>query len=121
LDLLISSKGEEINKGLTPLFSVMYMPTALDNLFFIAEIRENDPEKLEKIRALLPLLRDEFCTDDRFVLEVTTTGFKLKKRFDKEKEYMEEWEKWVKFSHNLYRGLAKAIGEEVPESFDEVF
>ncbi len=119
MDLLISMRGEPISKAYSPNFSVIYVPTATKNQYFIAEIRENDREKLKRIEGLIPMLEDEFSGNDNFVFERTRRGFKLMKKVDINREYMKEWEDWVRFSQSLFKEIAKAIGEKVPD-FEEL-
>jgi hypothetical protein len=118
MELLISMKGEQINKAYSPHFSVMYTPTAIGNMYFLAEIREDDPEKLGRIKELIPVLWVELCVSGEFKLETTGIGFIVKKKVDENSDYMEQWERWVRFSRSLYREVARAIGEKLPESFD---
>ncbi len=46
-----------------------------------------------------------------FQVEDTNIGFKLLKRVEEDKEYMEAWEDWVIFSRNLLRQLEEIVDQ----------
>ncbi len=114
MDLRIWMKGEELNRTI-PRWNVMFMPGDATNRYFIVEIREVDSEKLRQIKELIPMVERGFCSAGEFILKTTRFGFMLKKKVDEDVEYLEAWEKWVKFSQALFTELAMAIGEEVPD------
>ncbi|KAB2822742.1 MAG: hypothetical protein F9K51_08240 [Candidatus Dadabacteria bacterium] len=113
MELFISMKAENLNKGIYFKESnIMQMPTAQSAGFFIAEFREGDPGKLILLRRYSGLLKSRLAGDAEYFLEETTIGFKLYKKVDEEKEYMEAWEDWVVFSRRLLRELKGLVGDD---------
>ncbi len=110
MDLLISMKAETIERGFEPNWSIMSMPTAQSMGYFIAEFREADQEKLKLLRRYAEILEDKL-DGNNFKIELTSYGFKVKKRVDDDIEYREAWEKWVAFSRVLYNELLEIIGD----------
>ena len=113
MELFISMKAESLNKGIYFKESnIMQMPTAQSAGFFIAEFREGDPEKLLLLRRYSGLLKSRLAGDQEYFLEETTIGFKLYKRVDEGREYMEAWEDWVVFSRRLLRELKELVEKD---------
>ncbi len=110
MDLLISMKAEPILKGLELDSNIMMMPTAQSGGFFIAEFRESDAEKLKLIKRYAEMLEVKL-DGNIFQIELTSYGFKLKKKVDEDIEYMEAWERWVVFSRTLYNELLDVVGD----------
>lgn len=103
-------KAETLNKGIYFQESnIMQMPTAQSKGYFIAEFREGSDEKLRLLKKYVEILRERLRTDDVFRIEDTIIGFKLLKRVEEDKEYMEAWEEWVIFSRNLLRELEEIV------------
>jgi len=111
MDLLISMKAETILKGLYIDCNLMQMPTAQSEGYFIAEFREAEEEKLKIIKKYAEILENKLKENNNFLIEHTHFGFILKKRVDKNMEYIEAWERWVKFSRKLYEELSNTLGE----------
>lgn len=109
MDLLISMKAETILKGLELSANIMMMPTAQSQGYFIAEYREGDSEKINLLKRYVEMLEDKL-DKNIFQIELTSHGFKLKKKVDEDIEYMEAWERWVVFSRALYNELLDVIG-----------
>ncbi len=91
---------------------MMQMPTAQTNPFFIAEIREDEPDKLEILYKYEDLLRDKFINDDKYIIERTNIGIKIKKKVDETKDYMDEWNEWTEFSNMIYKQLKEVLEED---------
>jgi hypothetical protein len=118
MDLFISMKAETIQEHLFIKCNMMQMPTAQTNPYFIAEIREDDPDKLELLFKYEGLLKNKLLNDDEYIIEHTSIGFKIKKRVDESKDYMEEWEKWTNLSTMIFKEL-KSVVQEDEEDDDE--
>lgn len=113
MELFISMKAENLNKGIYFKESnIMQMPTAQSAGFFIAEYREGDPEKLRLLRMYSGILKSRLSGDAEYFLEETAIGFKLYKKVDEGREYMEAWEDWVVFSRQLLRELKDVVEGE---------
>ncbi|HVY55192.1 MAG TPA: hypothetical protein VHC46_05485 [Thermodesulfobacteriota bacterium] len=112
MELLISMKAETLNKGIYFQESnIMQMPTAQSKGYFIAEFREGNEEKLRLLKKYGEILRQKLEGDDVFLVEDTNIGFKLLKRVEDDKEYMEAWEDWVVFSRNLLKELEDIVDQ----------
>jgi len=109
MDLLISMKAETILKGLELSSNIMMMPTAQSQGYFIAEFRESDSEKIKLLKRYVEMLEGKL-DKNIFQTELTSYGFKLKKKVDEDIEYMEAWERWVVFSRTLYNELLDVVG-----------
>ena len=109
MDLLISMKAETILKGLELSANIMMMPTAQSQGYFIAEYREGDSEKINLLKRYVEMLEGKL-DKNIFQIELTSHGFKLKKKVDEDIEYMEAWERWVVFSRTLYNELLDVVG-----------
>ncbi|NIP31780.1 MAG: hypothetical protein GTN99_10060 [Candidatus Dadabacteria bacterium] len=112
LDLFISMKAETIQEHLYIKCNLMQMPTAQNNPFFIAEIREDEPDKLELLFKYEDLLRDKLINDDKYIIERTNYGIKIKKKVDETKDYMDEWNEWTEFSNMIYNQLKEVLEED---------
>jgi hypothetical protein len=108
MDLLISMKAETILKGLELASNIMMMPTAQSQGYFIAEFREGDSEKVRVLIHYGKMLEDKL-DKNIFQIELSSYGFKLKKKVDDDIEYMEAWERWVEFSRALYNELEVVV------------
>lgn len=112
MELFISMKAETINKGIYFQESnIMQMPTAQSKGYFIAEFREGSDEKLRLLKKYVEILRQKLYGDEEFHIEDTNIGFKLLKRVEEEKEYMEAWGEWVIFSRKLFRELEEIVDQ----------
>ncbi len=112
MELLISMKAETLNKGIYfEKSTIMQMPTAQSDGYFIAEIREADDNKRELLRRYVDILREKLSSEEDYGLEITSLGFKLLKRVDEDIEYMDAWERWVRFTRTLYRELNDFVEE----------
>ncbi len=100
-------------KGLYIDCNLMQMPTAQSEGYFIAEFREADEEKLKIIKKYAEILENKLKGNSDFLIEHTRFGFILKKRVDEDIEYMEAWERWVRFSRRLYKELLNTLGEDL--------
>lgn len=89
IDLFISMKAETIQEHLFIKCNMMQMPTAQTNPFFIAEFREDEPDKLELLFKFEDLLRNKLINDNGYIIERTDIGIKIKKKVDEKKDYME--------------------------------
>ena len=105
MEILISMKAENINRTYFMNSYQMDMPSHQTNGFFIAEIREPDPEKVELLQKYSDILLKKLNKNGNYATEFTSIGFKLKMKVDEQKDYMEEWEKWVEFSNELHEEL----------------
>lgn len=105
MEILISMKAETIQKYLFMNCNIMQMPTAQANAYFVAEIREADKEKIELLKKYVAILKEELNGMDEFIIDQTTIGFKIMKKVDEDEEYMVAWDKWGRFSRNLYNEL----------------
>ena len=117
MDLFISMKAETIQEHLFIKCNMMQMPTAQTNPYFIAEIREDDPEKLDLLFKYEGLLKNKLLNDDEYIIEHTNLGFKIKKKVDESKDYMQEWEKWTNLSSMIFKELKRVV--EVDEDEDD--
>lgn len=104
MEILISMKAENLNRTVYQNLQ-MDLPATQTNGYFIAEIREPKDEKIELLQKYADILLKKLNKIGNYAIEFTTYGFKLKKKVDGDKEYMEEWEKWVAFSKELYEEL----------------
>lgn len=112
MELLISMKAETLNKGIYFQESnIMQMPTAQEKGYFIAEFREGDEDKLRLLKKYGEILRQKLEGDKVFQVEDTNIGFKLLKRVEEDKEYMDAWADWVIFSRNLLRQLEEIVDQ----------
>lgn len=104
MEIFISMKAQDMN---TTVFrnSMMDIPSAQSNGFFIAELRESSEQRVKLLHRYAEILIKKLNTNGEYGVEYTSIGFKLKRRVDEDKEYMEEWEKWVQFSRDLYEEL----------------
>lgn len=104
MEIFISMKAQDMN---TTVFrnSMMDIPSAQNNGFFIAELRESSENRVKLLHRYAEILIKKLNTNGEYGVEYTSLGFKLKRRVDEDKEYMEEWEKWVQFSRDLYEEL----------------
>lgn len=112
IDLFISMKAETIQEHLYIKCNMMQMPTAQTNPFFIAEIREDQAEKLEMLFRYEDLLRTKLIKDKKYIIERTDIGIKIKKKVDENKDYMEEWYEWTEFSEMIFKQLKKVLEED---------
>lgn len=113
MELFISMKAETINKGIY--FSesnIMQMPTAQSQGYFVAEFREGDEDKLKLLNRYVDILQKKLEGDQEYFLQPTSIGFKLYQKVHEDVEYMEAWERWVKFSRNLLRELKEFVEEQ---------
>ncbi len=116
MEVLISMKAEYLNKGIYfENSSFMQMPTAQTAEKFIADFREGDKEKLKLLNRYVEILEKKLNEDDNFQIEHTNYGFKLLKPVDQDKDYIEEWDKWVVFATSLLNELKEFIGEKMQE------
>ena len=112
MELFISMKAETINKGIYFKESnIMQMPTAQSRGYFIAEYREGSGKKLRVLKKYVDILRRKLDGDEVYCIEDTQIGFKLLKRVDEDKEYMEDWGEWVIFARNLLRELEEIVDQ----------
>ncbi len=112
IDLFISMKAETIQEHLFIKCNMMQMPTAQTNPFFIAEIREDEPEKLQILFRYEDLLRNKLINDYRYTIERTDIGIKIKRKVDEKKDYMEEWNEWTEFSNMIFKQLKEVLEED---------
>ncbi|HSG31652.1 MAG TPA: hypothetical protein VLB82_08915 [Thermodesulfobacteriota bacterium] len=112
IDLFISMKAETIQEHLFIKCNMMQMPTAQTNPFFIAEFREDEPDKLELLFKFEDLLRNKLINDNGYIIERTDIGIKIKKKVDEKKDYMEEWNEWTEFSNMIFNQLKEVLEEE---------
>lgn len=112
IDLFISMKAEAIQEHLFIKCNMMQMPTAQTNPFFIAEFREDEPDKLELLFKFEDLLRNKLINDNGYIIERTDIGIKIKKKVDEKKDYMEEWNEWTEFSNMIFNQLKEVLEEE---------
>lgn len=119
MDLLISMKAETIQEHLFIKCNMMQMPTAQTNPYFIAEIREDDPDKLDLLFKYEGLLKNKLLNDDDYIIEHTNIGFKIKKKVDESKDYMQEWEKWTNLSSMIFKELKRVVDENEDDNDDE--
>jgi len=112
IDLFISMKAETIQEHLFMKANMMQMPTAQTNPFFIAEIREDEPERLELLFKYEDLLRTKLLNDEKYIIERTSIGIKIKKKVDETKDYMDEWYEWTEFSTMIYKQLKQVLEED---------
>ncbi len=112
MDLFISMKAETIQERLFIKCNIMQMPTAQTNPYFIAEIREDDVNKLELLYKYDNLLREKLDGEEEYILERTNIGIKIKQKVDETKDYMEEWDKWTKFSYMIFAQLKKVVEQD---------
>lgn len=111
MDLFISISDEPGKKRLVHHYDNPYMPRSIDNPYYALEIHEPDQGILYKIRQLLPLIEKQFGkNNDEYLLEATTSGFKLKKKISDGIYTQDSWDKWNDFSNSLYNEIAKAVG-----------
>ncbi len=112
MELFISMKAESLNKGIYFQESnIMQMPTAQSKGYFIAEFREGSGEKLRLLKKYVEILKQKLGGDEVFQIEDTNIGFKLLKRVEEDKEYMEAWGEWVIFSRKLLRELEEIVDQ----------
>lgn len=112
MELFISMKAETINKGIYFTESnIMQMPTAQSQGYFVAEFREGNDDRLKLLRRYVEILQNKLEGDEEYFLQPTSLGFKLHKKVDENVDYMEAWERWVKFSRNLLRELEEFVEE----------
>ena len=111
MDLFISMKAQTILKVLYIDCNLMQMATAQTEPFFIAEFREDWEEQLKLLINYAKILREKFDGVQDFLIEFTHLGFIIEKKVDENLEYMDEWEKWVSFSRELYDELLDVVGE----------
>lgn len=112
MEIFISMKAEDLS---TTVFrnSMMDIPSAQVNGFFIAELRESDKEKVKLLHKYAEILIKKLNeSSNDYTVEYTNLGFKLKRRVNEEKEYMSEWENWVEFSRELYEELQSFFYQE---------
>jgi len=104
MEIFISMKAQDLS---TTIFknSMMDIPSAQVNGFFIAELRESDTERVRLLHRYADILNKKLNNNNNYGIEYTSLGFKLRKRVDEKKEYMEEWDNWVQFSQELYKEL----------------
>lgn len=119
MDLFISMKAETIQEHLFIKCNMMQMPTAQTNPYFIAEIREDDPDKLDLLFKYEGLLKNKLLNDDDYIIEHTNIGFKIKKKVDESKDYMQEWEKWTNLSSMIFKELKRVVDENEDDNDDE--
>ncbi len=112
IDLFIYMKAETIQEHLFIKCNMMQMPTAQTNPFFIAEFREDEPDKLELLFRFEDLLRTKLINDDRYIIERTDIGIKIKMKVDEKKDYMEEWNEWTEFSNMIFKQLKEVLEED---------
>jgi len=112
MELFISMKAETLNKGIYFQESnIMQMPTAQSRGYFIAEFREGSDEKIRVLKKYVEILRHKLAGDEEFHIEDTQIGFKLLKRVEEDKEYMEAWGEWVIFARRLLRDLEEILDQ----------
>ena len=119
MELFISMKAETIQERLFIKCNMMQMPTAQTNPYFIAEIREDDPDKLDLLFKYEGLLKNKLLNDDEYIIEHTNLGFKIKKKVDESKDYMQEWEKWTNLSSMIFRELKRVVEEDEDDDDEE--
>lgn len=105
MEILISMKAENINRTYFMNSNQMDMPSHQTNGYFIAEIRESDEKKIHLLQRYSDILLKKLNKNGNYATEFTPIGFKLKMKVDYDKDYMEEWEKWVEFSQELHEEL----------------
>ncbi len=111
MEIFISMKAQELNSTVFR-NSMMDIPSAQSNGFFIAELRESNSERVKLLHRYADILIKRLNNNGEYGVEYTSLGFKLKRRVDENKEYMEEWEKWVQFSRDLYDELENFLYSE---------
>lgn len=119
MELFISMKAETIQEHLFIKCNMMQMPTAQKNPYFIAEIREDDPDKLDLLFKYEGLLKNKLLNDDEYIIEHTNIGFKIKKKVDETKDYMQEWEKWTNLSSMIFKELKRVVEEDDDDDEEE--
>jgi len=111
MEILISMKADDMRR--TKFRNLqMDMPDTQTNGHFIAEIRETELDKVDLLKKYGEILLKKLNTKRNYAIEYTKHGFKLKKKVDYDKDYMEEWDGWVQFSHELYEQLEEFFEEE---------
>lgn len=112
MDMFISMKAENLNKGIYfEKASVMQMPTAQGHGHFIADFMEGDEDKLRILKRYADMLNDKLDGQEGFFIQHTSYGFKLLKPVDEDMEYIDAWESWVKFTRRLLREIEEVLGE----------
>ena len=111
MEILISMKADDMRRTKFKNLQ-MDMPDTQINGHFIAEIREAEIEKIVLLKRYGEILLKKLNTKHNYSIEYTELGFKLKRQVDYDKDYMEEWDEWVEFSHELYEQLEEFFEEE---------
>lgn len=104
MEIFISMKAEDLSQTVFR-NSMMDIPSAQVNGFFIAELRDSNENRVKLLHRYAEILITKLNTSGEYGVEYTSLGFKLKRKVDENKEYMEEWERWVQFSRDLYEEL----------------
>ena len=108
--MFISISDEPGNKSTVHHYNNPYMPRTADNPYFTLEIYEPDHGALDKIMQLIPIIEKQFAKSDGYLLETTSSGFKLKKKIIDGMHTQDSWDRWNDFSNSLYKEIAKAVG-----------
>ena len=87
-----------------------YMPAIVLNPYYVVEFHESDAKILSRIIDILPMIEQQFCKDDDYLLEKTSGGFRLKKKVLSETHCRASWDSWNHFSSMLFEEIAKAVG-----------
>ncbi len=111
MEILISMKADDMRRTKFKNLQ-MDMPDTQINGHFIAELREAEIEKIVLLKRYGEILLKKLNTKHNYAIDYTEHGFKLKRQVDYDKDYMEEWDEWVVFSHELYEQLEEFFEEE---------
>lgn len=104
MEILISMKG--VNEG-KYVYRNPYMNDAFSqsNGYFIAEIREADRDKVRVLHKYGIILLRKLREKGNYSIEETSFGFKLMRKVNEEKNYIDDWDEWAAFSEMLHREL----------------
>ena len=111
MDMLISVNNEPDVGRRSGHYDNPLMPKSSHNPYYIVEIRETDQKLLTKINDLIPIIKEQFSDGEEYLFEKTDSGFKIKKKIDKQTD----WDKWEEFTTNLYEALCKELGIAIKE------
>jgi len=111
MEILISMKADDMRRTKFKNLQ-MDMPDTQINGHFIAELREAETEKIVLLKRYGEILLKKLNIKHNYAIDYTKHGFKLKRQVDYDKDYMEEWDEWVVFSHELYEQLEEFFEEE---------
>lgn len=107
MELLISMKAEDINTTVFHKVTMMDMPSDQRNGHFIMEIRDMDAETVEALHEYARRLKKVFGGSDEYLIDLSKSGFKIRKKVDETKPYRDEWRKWADFAKEMHERLEK--------------